>query len=51
LSELWRERYAKKRINSLIDQKRTNMETLYYDDLIHLSWEETKEKYLKQVGR
>lgn len=51
LSELWRERYARKRINSLIDQKRTNMETLYYDDLIHLSWEETKEKYLKQVGR
>ena len=51
LSELWRERYAKKRINSLIDQKRTNMETLYYDDLIHLSWEETKNKYLNQVGR
>jgi hypothetical protein len=51
LSELWRERYAKKRINSLIDQKRTNMETLYYDDLIHLSWEETKQKYLNQVGR
>ena len=51
LSKLWRERYAKKRINSLIDQKRTNMETLYYDDLIHLSWEETKQKYLNQVGR
>jgi len=51
LSELWRERYARKRIKSLIDQTRTNMETLYYDDLIHLSWEETKEKYLKQVGR
>ena len=51
LSELWRERYASKRINSLIDQKRTNMETLYYDDLIHLSWEETKNKYLNQVGR
>jgi|TARA_B100001094_G_scaffold39332_2_gene33775 hypothetical protein len=51
LSELWRERYARKRIKSLIDQTRTNMETLYYDDLIHLTWEETKEKYLKQVGR
>ena len=51
LSELWRERYAKKRINSLINQRRTNMETLYYDDLIHLSWQETKDKYLKQVGR
>jgi len=51
LSELWRERYAKKRINSLINQSRTNMETLYYDDLIHLSWQETKDKYLKQVGR
>ncbi|AGE60440.1 hypothetical protein I899_gp106 [Pelagibacter phage HTVC008M] len=42
---------ARKRIKSLIDQTRTNMETLYYDDLIHLTWEETKEKYLKQVGR
>ena len=51
LSELWRERYARKRIKSLIDQTRTNMETLYYDDLIHLTWQETKEKYLKQVGR
>ena len=51
LSELWRERYARKRIKSLIDQTRTNMETLYYDDLIHLSWEETKQKYLNQVGR
>jgi hypothetical protein len=27
------------------------METLYYDDLIHLTWEETKNKYLKMVGR
>ena len=24
---------------------------LFYDDLIYLSWEETKQKYLQQVGR
>ena len=51
LVDVWKNKYAKKRIKSLIDQSRTNMETLYYDDLIHLSWEETKNKYLKQVGR
>jgi hypothetical protein len=24
---------------------------LFYDDLIYLTWEETKAKYLPQVGR
>jgi len=51
LVSVWKGKYAGKRINSLLDQSRTNMETLYYDDLIHLSWEDTKNKYLKQVGR
>ena len=51
LVDVWKNKYASKRIKSLINQTRTNMETLYYDDLIHLSWQETKEKYLKQVGR
>ena len=51
LVNVWKNKYASKRIKSLINQSRTNMETLYYDDLIHLSWEDTKNKYLKQVGR
>ena len=35
LVNVWKNKYASKRIKSLIDQTRTNMETLYYDDLIH----------------
>jgi hypothetical protein len=30
---------------------RVSYETLFYDDLIYLTWEETKAKYLAQVGR
>ena len=26
-------------------------ETLFYDDICFMSWEETKDKYLTQVGR
>jgi len=48
---LWKEKYAKKRVANLIRNNRLSDETLFYDDLITLSWEETKEKYLKDVGR
>tara|TARA_B100001939_G_scaffold218325_1_gene187898 strand:- start:1543 stop:2820 length:1278 start_codon:yes stop_codon:yes gene_type:complete len=52
LSELWKEKYARKRINNLINNDRTNLnETLFYDELCFLSWEECKEKYLPEVGR
>jgi len=51
LAELWKTKYASKRIRSLKEQNRVSTETLFYDDLIFLSWEETKEKYLSQVGR
>lgn len=52
LSELWKEKYARKRINNLINNDRTNLnETLFYDELCFLSWEECKEKYLPDVGR
>ena len=52
LSELWKEKYARKRINNLINNDRTNLnETLFYDELCFLSWEECKEKYLGEVGR
>lgn len=51
LAELWKTKYASKRIRSLTEQNRVSTETLFYDDLIYLSWEETKAKYLPQVGR
>lgn len=52
LTILWKDKYAKKRIDNFKrDNREFSFETLFYDDLITLTWEETKEKYLKQVGR
>ena len=51
LVNIWKEKYAAKRITNLKEQGRVSNETLFYDDLITLSWDETKEKYLTQVGR
>jgi hypothetical protein len=51
LTHIWKTKYAKKRIESLISQGRVSKETHFYDDIIYLNWEETKKKYLFQVGR
>jgi hypothetical protein len=51
LSNIWKEKYAKGRISMLKKKNNVSKETLFYDDLIYLSWEETKQKYLPQVGR
>jgi hypothetical protein len=51
LTDLWKNKYAKKRIASLIKQDRVSKESHFYDDIIYLTWEETKAKYLKDVGR
>lgn len=51
LTNLWKEKYASKRIEGLKRDNRVSTETLFYDDQIYLSWEETKDKYLTQVGR
>jgi len=51
LANLWKTKYASKRIRSLTEQNRVSTETLFYDDLIYLDWETAKEKYLSQVGR
>ena len=52
LSELWKEKYARKRINNLVKNDRTNLtETLFYDDVCFMTWAETKAKYLGEVGR
>ena len=49
--DLWKEKYASKRIKSLTDSNRLNNNILFYDDLIYMGWEETKQKYLSDVGR
>jgi len=51
LSNIWKTRYAKGRIRQLQKKNTVSYETLFYDDLIYLSWEDTKLKYLPQVGR
>lgn len=51
LSDIWKTKYAKGRIRQLQKKDNVSYETLFYDDLIYMSWEETKQKYLGQVGR
>ena len=52
LSELWKNKYALKRIKSLEKNDRLNIsEFLFYDDLVTMTWKEAKEKYINNVGR
>ena len=51
LTDIWKNKYAKKRLASLKKQDRVSKETHFYDDIIYMSWQETKDKYLNQVGR
>jgi hypothetical protein len=51
LTQIWKTKYAKGRISMLKKKNTVSYESLFYDDLIYLSWEETKTKYLPQVGR
>ena len=51
LTDIWKTKYAKGRISMLKKKDKVSKESLFYDDLIYLSWKETKEKYLVQVGR
>jgi len=51
LSDIWKERYAKKRVENLLKDGRYNTEGLFYDDMIGAEWEVVKEKYIKEVGR
>jgi hypothetical protein len=45
------EQVCQKRLASLKKQDRVSTDTHFYDDIIYMSWEETKSKYLDQVGR
>jgi Domain of unknown function (DUF4338) len=51
LANIWKTKYAKGRIRQLQKKNNVSYETLFYDDLIKMSWEETKANYLPQVGR
>ena len=51
LTNIWKTKYAKGRISMLKKKNKVSTETLFYDNLIYMSWEETKAKYLPQVGR
>ena len=51
LSDIWKTKYAKGRIRQLQKKNMVSYENLFYDDLIYLDWNQTKERYLKQVGR
>lgn len=49
LVDLWKEKYAKKRVESLLLQDRYSTDILWYYELHKLTWEEAKEKFLKEI--
>ena len=51
LVDIWKNKHAKGRIKQLVKKDTVSYESLFYDDLIYMTWEETKAKYLSQVGR
>lgn len=51
LVNVWKNKHAKPRIKQLVKKGRASQETLFYDDLCFLTWQEAKDKYLIQVGR
>jgi hypothetical protein len=51
LVKLWKERYAKKRIENIIKTDRYNKDILFYDDMIGMSWEDSRDKYLSGIKR
>jgi len=51
LVEIWKDRYARKRVVSLLKSDRFNDEQLFYDFMIGRTWEDVKAKYVKDVGR
>jgi len=51
LSNIWKQKHAKPRIKQLVKKGRVSDESLFYDNLAIMTWEQTKESYLPQVGR
>lgn len=51
LSDIWKEKYANKRINKLLKDNRTNDNGLFYDNLMGIEWEIVRNVYLDDIGR
>ena len=51
LVDIWKIKHAKGRIKQLVKKGNVSYDSLFYDSLIYLSWQETKDRYLSQVGR
>ena len=47
----WWKKKAIKRYTKLLEQGRIKDETLFYNDMFNMTWEEAREKYLGEVGR
>ena len=47
----WWKKKAIRRYTKLLEQDRIKDETLFYNDMFNMTWEEAKEKYLTDVGR
>ena len=47
----WWKKKAIRRYKNMNEQKRIKPESLFYWDVIDLSWEETQNNYIKEVGR
>jgi len=47
----WWKRKAIKRYTKLRSENRLKPETLYYSDILGMTWEQAKEEYLSEVGR
>ena len=44
-------KHARKRVKSLVEQNRYSTDSHFYDDLIYMDWPQTKDRFLNQVGR
>jgi len=51
LTDVWKNKYAKKRYDNLVKNNRLLNDVLFYDDILYNDWDIIKDKYLKQVGR
>ena len=51
LVEVWKNKHARKRAKSLVEQNRYSTDSHFYDNLIYMNWEECKNEFLGQVGR
>ena len=50
-TEKWWKKKAIRRYENVYNQNRIKSEQLFYWDVIDLTWKETQDKYLKEVGR